>query len=129
MHRCKRKGKVPLHTLTYPTDLHVRAHRQAPSLLECRALSLFLRGSPAVCMGICPMMGAVSGDSGRQTHPYTSAQPLVAVRFAVAVLVKSRVAAHVRCPLLVKWQWSNGCIYVSSASQISHSLRQGLRSD
>lgn len=43
------------------------------------------------------MRGAVSADSGRQTHP--CAQPLVAVFFAVAVLVADRVAAHVRCPV------------------------------
>lgn len=73
--------------------------------------------------GLLPMRGAVSADSGKQTHP--CAQPLGAVCFAVAVLVEETVAAHIRCPLLVKCQWSNSCIYVPSESQISHSLRQG----
>lgn len=117
LHPYRRKGKVPLHILTCPTDLHVCAHRQAQSVLECRTLSLLLGGSSMVCMDICLMMGA---DSGRQTHP--PAQTLVAVHFAVTVLAEDRVAAHIRCALLVKWQWRNSCTCDPSASQISHSL-------
>lgn len=41
-------------------------------------------------------------DSGKQTHP--RAQPVVAVCFTAAVLVESRVATRVRCPLLVEQQ-------------------------
>lgn len=76
-----------------------------------------------VCMDICLMTGSVSADSGRQTYP--PAKPPAAVCFAVAVLVEGRVAARARCPLLVKWQWSNSCIYVPSASQIAF-LEAGL---
>lgn len=46
-----------------------------------------------------------SADSGSQALP--CAQPLVAVHFAVAVLVEDRREVHVRCPLLVK---SSGAI-------------------
>lgn len=114
----RRERSVPLHTPADPTDLHARACRYAGSLLQHRALLSFCRagvsavyllpgGFSIACMCICLMLGAVSIDSGKQTHP--PAQPLVAVCFATALSVESRVATHLRCPLLVNWQRS---IYV-----------------
>lgn len=116
----RRQRNVPLHTPTYPTDLHMHTGttptcsvQSSPQCLQSRSLCcLFAPGRVSCSLHVhfCLMRGSVLIHSGNNTQPL--AQPLVAVGFATALLVKSKVAAHVRCPLLVKWQWSNDYLYV-----------------
>lgn len=123
-HTCSPLGgkEMSLCTLTPTPQICMHVHAQtrtltpavqsSPQCLPSRSpCCVSARGRVSCSSHVhLPNDGHRSVDSGKQPHP--PAQPLVGVCFAAAVSVESRVATHVRCPLLVNWQWSNNCIYV-----------------